>query len=146
MSSDFFPYRIRMVNWRNEEPNLRSIRSAVFITEQNVPEEMEWDSMDQICAHILVQDFEGNGIGTARLLPDGHIGRMAVLKVWRRKGIGSAMLQKILQEMRALGMKKATLHAQLTAVEFYEKFGFQKCGKEFMEAGIPHVIMVLDLP
>jgi len=145
MSSDF-PYRIRMVNWRNEESNLRSIRSAVFITEQKVPEEMEWDSMDQICTHILVQDFEGNGIGTARLLPDGHVGRMAVLKVWRRKGIGSAMLQKILQEMRALGMKKATLHAQLTAVEFYEKFGFQKCGKEFMEAGIPHVIMVLDLP
>ena len=145
MSSDF-PYRIRMVNWRNEESNLRSIRSAVFITEQNVPEEMKCDSMDQICTHILVQDFEGNGIGTARLLPDGHVGRMAVLKVWRRKGIGSAMLQKILQEMRALGMKKATLHAQLTAVEFYEKFGFQKCGKEFMEAGIPHVIMVLDLP
>lgn len=144
MSSDF-PYRIRMVNWRNEESNLRSIRSAVFITEQNVPEEMEWDSMDQICTHILVQDFEGNGIGTARLLPDGHVGRMAVLKVWRRKGIGSAMLQKILQEMRTLGMKKATLHAQLTAVEFYEKFGFQKCGKEFMEAGIPHIIMVLDL-
>ncbi len=140
-----FPYRIRIVNWRNEEPNLRSIRSAVFINEQNVPEAMEWDSMDRICTHILVQDFEGNGIGTARLLPDGHVGRMAVLKVWRRKGIGSAMLQKILQEMRALGMKKATLHAQLTAVEFYEKFGFQKCGKEFMEAGIPHIIMVLEL-
>ncbi|GKS68878.1 predicted N-acyltransferase, GNAT family [Nitrosomonas sp. PY1] len=143
--SDDFPYRIEIVNWRNKESNLRSVRSAVFIAEQNVPEEMEWDSMDQICTHILVQDFEGNSIGTARLLPDGHIGRMAVLKVWRRKGIGAAMLRRILQEMRALGMKKATLHAQLTAVEFYEKFGFQKRGKEFMEAGIPHIIMVLDL-
>lgn len=144
MSSDL-PYRISIVTWRNEELNLRNIRSAVFVTEQNVPETMEWDSMDQICTHILVQDFKGNGIGTARLLPDGHIGRMSVLKVWRRKGIGSAMLQKILQEMRVLGMKKATLHAQLTAVKFYEKFGFQECGKEFMEAGIPHIIMVLDL-
>ncbi|MEK7303034.1 MAG: GNAT family N-acetyltransferase, partial [Pseudomonadota bacterium] len=82
--------------------------------------------------------------GTARLLPDGHIGRMAVLREWRGKGVGSAMLQRILEESSHRGMQKAMLNAQMAAIKFYEKFGFQVSGEEFMEAGIPHIKMILQ--
>jgi len=139
-------FRIEVVTWHNEESNLRNVRTAVFITEQQVPESMEWDSIDSVCVHILAKDLDGQAIGTARLLPDGHIGRMAVLKPWRRKGVGGAMLQTILEEMNIRNMKRAVLHAQLSAVDFYEKIGFCKQGNEFMEAGIPHIKMTLELP
>lgn len=138
-------FRIEVVTWQNEASNLRNIRTAVFIAEQNVPESMEWDSMDSICVHILAKDSDGRAIGTARLLPDGHIGRMAVLKPWRSKGVGSAMLQTVLNEMRTRNMKHAVLHAQSYATPFYEKFGFCKQGDEFMEAGIPHINMTREI-
>ncbi|MFZ1852681.1 MAG: GNAT family N-acetyltransferase [Nitrosomonas sp.] len=139
-------FKIQLVTWENEEPHLRNIRTTVFIIEQNVPEVMEWDEMDSVCVHVLAQDCQGNAIGTARLLPDGHIGRMAVLKTWRKKGVGSAMLQAILNEMRIRNMRQAVLHAQSSAVGFYEKFGFCKQGDEFMEADIPHIKMARTLP
>jgi len=139
-------FRIEVVTWHNEESNLRNIRTSVFIAEQRVPESMEWDLIDSVCVHILAKDLDGQAIGTARLLPDGHIGRMAVLKPWRRKGVGGAMLQAILEEMHIRNMKRAVLHAQLSAVGFYEKIGFCKQGNEFMEAGIPHIKMTLKLP
>jgi len=139
-------FKVQLVTWENEEPHLRNIRMTVFIIEQNVPEAMEWDEMDSLCVHILARDCQGDAIGTARLLPDGHIGRMAVLKTWRKKGVGSAMLQAILNEMRIRNMKQAVLYAQSSAVGFYEKFGFCKQGDEFLEAGIPHIKMVRALP
>lgn len=134
-----------VVSWEHEASVLRAIRTAVFIHEQQVPEDMEWDEFDAISLHVLAFNADGQPVGTARLLPDGHIGRMAVLKEWRGQGIGSAMLQKILEELTKRHQQKAMLNAQTYAVPFYEKFGFQVCGEEFMEAGIPHVKMTLLL-
>ena len=121
---------------------LRNIRTTVFIREQQVPVDLEWDEFDMISTHFLVFNNHREAVGTARLLPDGHIGRMAVLKEWRGKGYGSAILKKILKELRARHMQKAMLNAQISAVKFYERFGFQQVsGEKFFEAGIPHVKM-----
>ena len=136
---------IRIVSWQDEAPALRLIRETVFILEQHVPEELEWDAFDDVSVHVLALGPDGKPIGTARLLPDGHIGRMAVLKEWRRMGFGSAMLQRLLDEAHIRGIKKVILNAQTTAVRFYERFGFQPVGEEFMDAGIPHVKMTLSL-
>ncbi|MBV6447723.1 GNAT family N-acetyltransferase [Nitrosomonas sp.] len=136
---------IQVVSWEEAEPALRAIRTIVFIHEQQVPEAMEWDEFDAISVHLLACDAAGQPVGTARLLPDGHIGRMAVLKEWRGQGFGSAMLRKLLQELTRRHQQKAQLNAQTNAVPFYEKFGFQVLGEEFMEAGIPHVKMTLLL-
>lgn len=138
------PYRICVVNWQDEAVALRDIRTAVFIYEQQVPEDLEWDEFDPVSLHVLALNSNDQPIGTARLLPDGHIGRMAVLKEWRGKGVGSAMLQRILEESSHRGMQKAMLNAQIAAIKFYEKFGFQVSGEEFMEAGIPHIKMILQ--
>jgi len=138
------PYRICVVNWQDEAVALRDIRTAVFIYEQQVPEDLEWDEFDPVSLHVLALNSNDQPIGTARLLPDGHIGRMAVLKEWRGKGVGSAMLQRILEESSHRGMQKAMLNAQMAAIKFYEKFGFQVSGEEFMEAGIPHIKMILQ--
>jgi len=119
------------------------IRETVFIHEQHVPVEMEWDEFDEISLHVLAVNSFGEPVGTARLLPDGHIGRMAVLKEWRRKGFGSAMLLRLLEESKRLGMKEVELNAQTTAIQFYTRFGFIVASKGFMEAGIPHVKMTL---
>lgn len=139
------PYSIRIASWQDEASILRIIRTAVFIHEQQIPEDLEWDEFDLISMHVLALNSDGQPIGTARFLPDGHVGRMAVLKEWRGKGLGSAMLLRILEELRSQHMQKAILNAQTTAIKFYEKFGFQVSGKEFMEVGIPHVRMILLL-
>lgn len=136
-------HSIRIVNWEDEVFTLRAIRTAVFIHEQRIPENLEWDEFDAISMHVLAFNSDGQPVGTARLLPDGHIGRMAVLKEWRGKGYGSAVLQRILEELRNRHCQKAMLNAQTTAVKFYEKFGFHAYGEEFMEANIPHIKMIL---
>ncbi|WP_375541098.1 GNAT family N-acetyltransferase [Nitrosomonas sp.] len=137
--------RMRIVQWQDAAPSLRAVREAVFIHEQHVPEELEWDAFDPVSTHLLATSSAGDPVGAARLLPDGHIGRMAVLKAWRGKGIGSAMLQRLLDESRQRGMTKVALNAQVTAKTFYAKFGFQVSGGEFIEAGMPHVKMFLKL-
>ena len=136
-------FTIHLVSWQNETDNLRSIREIVFINEQNVPEEMEWDEFDAISKHVLALDNDRKPIGAARLLPNGRIGRMAVLKEWRGKGVGSAMLKKLLQELMHQNVTRAILNAQTSVIQFYQKFGFQTEGEVFIEAGIPHVKMVL---
>lgn len=138
-------FTINLVSWQNEIDNLRSIREIVFINEQNVPEEMEWDEFDTISKHVLALDNDRKPIGTARLLPDGRIGRMAVLKEWRGKGVGSAMLKRLLQELMRQDVTQAILNAQTSVIQFYQKYGFQTEGEEFIEAGIPHIKMVLIL-
>jgi len=135
-------HSVRIVSWEDEVFTLRAIRTAVFIHEQRVPENLEWDEFDAISLHVLAFNPDGQPVGTARLLPDGHIGRMAVLKEWRGKGYGSAVLQRILEELRNRHSQKAMLNAQTTAVKFYEKFGFHAYGEEFMEANIPHIKMI----
>lgn len=136
--------QVRIASWLDDGDALQAIRQIVFINEQHVPVELEWDGLDADCIHVLA--FSGEKIiGTARLLLDGHIGRMAVLKSWRKQGVGSAMLQRLLVEIRHRGIQHVVLNAQLTAAGFYRHFGFQAEGEEFMDAGIPHIRMVLEI-
>jgi predicted GNAT family N-acyltransferase len=137
-----------MVSWQEGEPQLRAIRSTVFIQEQNVPEALEWDGEDTHATHVLACDAQGQAIGTARLLLHGnlaHIGRMAVLKAWRKQGVGSAVLECVIAEARRCGASSAFLNAQTKAVAFYERAGFTREGAEFLDAGIAHFRMARRL-
>jgi predicted GNAT family N-acyltransferase len=118
-------------------PALEALRREVFIVEQRVPEEMEWDADDATSVHALAL-LEGHPVGCGRLLPDGHIGRMAVRAPHRSRGIGRALLQSLLAEARRRGMREVVLHAQTHALRFYEEQGFVADGPVFDEAGIPH--------
>jgi len=138
-------FTIRITAWREALPLARPVRERVFIEEQRVPRELEWDEWDETSDHAVAFDTEGNPIGTARLLPDGRVGRMAVLKDWRGKGVGAALLGAMLDRARGRSMARATLHAQTQAAGFYRRFGFSERGGEFLEAGIPHVEMTLEL-
>ena len=137
--------RIRLVKWQDEIHALRLIRETVFVNEQHVPVELEWDEFDLISLHALAIGLDGEPVGTARLLLDGHIGRMSVLKEWRGQGVGSALLQRLLEEAKNRGLQQVVLNAQTYATEFYKRFGFQVVGKVFMDAGITHVQMTLRL-
>lgn len=132
---------IRIADWQKDNAELRHIREAVFINEQSVPPELEWDSDDQDATHFLayVGDYP---IGTARLLADGHIGRVAVLKDWRGSGIGAMLMQAALKSAEQAGLSRQFLTAQVHATAFYERLGFKVVSEEFLEAGIPHVDMV----
>ncbi|MDO8990735.1 MAG: GNAT family N-acetyltransferase [Sideroxyarcus sp.] len=139
------PFTVSLVSWHDGEPLLRAIREAVFIREQNVPEELEWDGKDDKCRHALALSTNGDAIGCGRLMPNGHIGRMAVLPQWREQKVGTAILEALLDEARSRGYKQVDIDAQTTAMAFYHKFGFVEHGKEFMDAGMPHKKMKLVL-
>lgn len=128
-------------SWQEYEEQLGLVRRKVFIEEQQVPEELEWDEYDAISFHILVLDKNGQPIATGRIKPDGHIGRMAVLKSWRSQGIGSAVLQTLIKHALDQNCPEVFLHAQVDAIPFYNKHGFSVCSDEFMDAGIPHRTM-----
>jgi predicted GNAT family N-acyltransferase len=138
-------YRIETAEWTGAGDALRAVRRRVFVEEQNVPEELEWDGEDARSRHVVALAGDGTPVGTGRLLRDGHIGRMAVLREWRGRGVGSAILARLLRLAAEAGHPLARLHAQTHAVRFYEKQGFAVQGGEFMEAGIPHVLMVRKL-
>jgi predicted GNAT family N-acyltransferase len=110
----------------------------VFILEQGVPRELEWDTRDAEAIHLLAEDAAGNPLATARLLPSGQIGRMAVLTQWRKRGIGSRLLQLLLQITREEQFPTPWLNSQTSALGFYLRAGFAVEGGEFIEAGIPH--------
>lgn len=137
-------FKIEHVSWQRMEKHLRQIRMAVFIQEQNVPIELEWDKEDEHCLHLLVI-YENDYIATARLLDSGQIGRMAVLKAYRHKGVGSAMLEHLVEVAREKTMSSVYLNAQITAVDFYKKFGFVEQGELFNDAGIMHRRMRKEL-
>lgn len=113
------------------------IRDTVFIQEQNIPVEMEWDEFDQQAIHIIAQ-VQGQTVGTARLLDNGSIGRVAVLKPWRKKGVGYKMMRYLMDLAKHQKHASIHLHAQVVALEFYQKLGFVTVGDIFDEAGIPH--------
>lgn len=138
-------FSIRRAVWSADAPQLQSVRRAVFIVEQQVPEELEWDADDPVATHVLALAADGQAIGTGRLLPDGHIGRMAVSASWRRRGVGLAILRWLIACARARGDAAAHLHAQTHALGFYARAGFIAHGTVFMEAGIPHQAMTLSL-
>jgi predicted GNAT family N-acyltransferase len=132
---------IRLADWKKDHAALRRIREAVFIAEQAVPPELEWDADDATAVHFLALEGE-YPMGTARLLPDGHIGRVAVLKDWRGLKVGDKLLRAVIEEAEKRGLKQQMLSAQVHAHAFYERFGFEVVSGEFLDAGIPHVDMV----
>jgi len=138
-------FTILITDWAREEARLSCIRRAVFIDEQGVPEDLEWDADDAGAAHLLALDAAGHAIGCARLLPDGHIGRMAVLPARRGRGIGRALLAAAVEAARLHGHTVLRLSAQTHAADFYARAGFVAIGAEYEEAGIPHVAMRMDL-
>ncbi len=113
--------------------------------EQGVPEALEWDGLDDQALHLLAEDDEGNAIATARMLADGHIGRVAVILSWRSHGVGKAMLRYLLEIAHQRGYRRVFLDAQVDAIDFYQQLGFTAKGETFMDAGIPHRHMFLDL-
>src|SRR6185503_14045852 len=117
------------------------IRFAVFVGEQNVPHDIELDEMDAKSLHAIAFEETGKAIGTGRLLPEGKIGRMAVLKEWRRRGVGADLLEALVGEARRRGLAEVNLSAQLQAAEFYRAHGFVGEGKLYEEAGILHQAM-----
>jgi predicted GNAT family N-acyltransferase len=131
--------------WPEHEAALRHVRHAVFVVEQAVPVDLEWDEYDAVSLHALAIDVDGMPIGSARLLPDGHIGRVAVLAPWRRRGVGSALLRTMIDAARARGDRNVVLNAQLWAMPFYAHHGFAAEGDAFDEAGIAHRTMRLAL-
>ena len=138
-------FGVRRVGWGEAGIPMRAIRAAVFIDEQNVPVELEWDGLDVQCLHVVAESATGEAVGTGRLLPDGHIGRMAVLKSWRGRGVGRALLLELLTAAGERGHERVELNAQTRAIKFYARFGFSVVGDEFMDAGIPHRIMRMEL-
>lgn len=136
-------FRVRQADWAQDKAGLRQVRTLVFVEEQGVPIELEWDEFDDVSVHAVAEDDAGNPIGTGRLLPDGHIGRMAVLAQWRQSGVGSALLAWLMAEGWRRGHPELRLNAQVSASKFYEKHGFIAHGDLFMEAGIPHVEMLI---
>lgn len=138
-----FPYTVRAASWLGDQSALQDLRRRVFIIEQQVPEALEWDAADAVSVHALALDAAGQPIGTGRLLPDGHVGRMAVLKAWRRQGVGGVILQWLIRQARQRGLRELQLHAQTHALGFYRAHGFMADGGIFIEAGIPHQRMSL---
>ena len=139
------PFTVSLVSWHDGEPLLRAIRETVFIREQGVPEVLEWDDTDAVCRHALALSLNGDAVGCGRILPNGHIGRIAVMKEWREKKVGTAIVEALLDEARSRGYKLVDVDAQTHAVPFYQGFGFKLKGNEFMDAGLPHIKMELKL-
>lgn len=127
--------------WQEAQPHAAPLRFAIFVGEQNVPPGIELDDMDGKSLHAVAFDAEGKPIGTGRLLPEGKIGRMAVVKEWRRRGVGADLLEALVGEARRRGLAEVSLSAQLQAAEFYREHGFVAEGKVYEEAGILHQMM-----
>ena len=130
--------------WEAARAEASRIRFAVFVEEQRVPREIELDDNDAACVHALAF-IEGEVVGTGRLLPDGHIGRMAVLQAHRGTGVGSEILKALIEAARARGDRSVALSAQTHALEFYRRHGFAPEGEVYEEAGITHQAMRLPL-
>lgn len=131
---------IKIVDFNQDSSEIKNIRTKVFIQEQNVPTELEWDEFDNDATHILAY-YDGKAVGTARLLSDGHIGRMSVLKNYRNRTIGEMMLKYLLEIAQKNSNTKIVLSAQNHAVEFYKKQGFIVTSDVYLDAGIPHYDM-----
>ena len=142
------PFRVELVDFQQALAELRAVRDEVFVTEQNVPVELEHDARDPLCTHVIARLLDGTPIGTGRLTTDRHIGRMAVLAPWRGRGVGDALLLALVEQARLRGWHDVHLNAQVPALGFYERHGFQPEGERFMEAGIEHQSMqrTLDGP
>ena len=131
-------FRVRVADWKRDGARLRRIRHEVFVLEQGIPETLEWDGRDVACRHVVANDDKGAAIGCGRLLPDGGIGRLAVERARRGRGVGSAILSRLVDVARSAGFERVMLNARADAEGFYARHGFAAAGAEFTEAGIRH--------
>lgn len=138
-------FHLEPASWAVDEDDLKRVRTEVFLVEQAIPESEEWDAFDPPSVHVLARDRDGFPIGTGRLTPERTIGRMAVVKQWRGRGVGDAIMQHLLERARALRYIAIELHAQTHAIPFYARFGFIPYGDEFVECKIPHRMMRAEL-
>lgn len=130
--------RIELMPWDRARVEASAIRFRVFVEEQGVPRSIELDEHDAVCVHALAYDGSGAPVGTGRLLPDAHIGRMAVLEQMRHRGVGTMILNRLIEKAKERGHKEVLLSAQVRALDFYRRHGFQPLGEIYEEAGIPH--------
>jgi len=130
-------------NWPEHSKLIRNIREIVFVLEQGVSRKIEWDGRDHLCQHAIALTHDNEIIGTGRLLPNGHIGRIAVLTSWRGHGVGSSLLSLLISLAQEANHDQVYLNSQTHAIDFYQRFGFITQGPVFMEAGIPHQRMEL---
>jgi predicted GNAT family N-acyltransferase len=138
--------RVRDADFTADFASIRRVRAAVFIDEQRVPLELEFDDRDGRCRHVLA--FDGDvAVGTGRLDLEygGKVGRVAVVATHRRSGVGKAIMLRLHEIAREAREPRLWCHAQLTAVPFYERLGYRTVGPSFVEAGLDHVRMELDL-
>ncbi len=131
-------------SWLELESDAMHVRHAVFIQEQGVPAELETDDYDYLSMHVVIYDSQGGPIATGRLLPDGHIGRMAVLAQQRGQGLGALVMQRLLSLAKEQQLHTLRLSAQTHALGFYQGLGFVQQGDEYLEVGIPHVRMIRE--
>ena len=134
-------FSVTLAPWQDCQPAAQAVRFAVFVDEQGVPAEMELDEWDGCALHALACDTEGRTLGTGRLLPDGHIGRMAVLAQARGRGVGGALLRALIAAAQCRGDAVLRLNAQIQAAGFYEQHGFTRYGAVFDDAGLAHIAM-----
>jgi predicted GNAT family N-acyltransferase len=133
--------RVELGAWSEFQSQASSIRFEVFVHEQQVPPEEELDATDAHCVHALAFNEVGEAVGTGRLLPDGHIGRMAVLRSSRGNGVGAAILLRLIEQAREQAFTQVVLSAQTHARDFYAKHGFKEEGEEYLDANIAHILM-----
>lgn len=141
MSANFV---IQQTAWAENKQALTSLRTAVFIEEQKVPAELEWDEYDATAQHLLASDSQNKPIGCARLV-NNQIGRMAVLNAHRGTGVGQALLQAAVNACKSAGYEQVKLSAQTHAVSFYEAHGFSVVSEPYLDANIWHVDMQLNI-
>lgn len=134
-------FTVHTLAWRDGEMLLREVREAVFMREQGVSAELEWDGLDEACRHVLAINKKGQAVACGRITAQGKIGRMAVLPEWRSKQVGSAVLGALLNVARSRELVRVELAAQTQVAGFYERHGFKKVGEIFMDAGMPHIMM-----
>jgi len=143
--------KVTLHKWHEPIANqeIKRIRYKVFVTEQKVPVEEELDAFDAVSLHILVHVGNQDGtffpVATGRLLPDGHIGRVAVMKAYRKMGIGRLVMAKLEEQAEIQGVNIIELDAQLQAIPFYERLGYRASGNIFTDAGILHRKMKKNL-
>jgi predicted GNAT family N-acyltransferase len=128
---------IDLMGWEEAREEARRVRFTVFVEEQGVPPEIEIDDRDAACVHALAR-LDGRVVGTGRLLPDAHVGRMAVLRECRGMGVGGEILERLVARARERGDREIVLSAQVHAIRFYARHGFAAFGPVYEEAGIPH--------
>lgn len=138
-------YRIEPADYYVDGEDLRAVRNTVFVVEQKIPPELEWDELDVRSFHVVARDAQHQAIGTGRLTPDHKIGRMAVLPAWRKQGVGKALMAALIEQARKQNCSAVNLHAQVAVLDFYRQFGFCSEGEMFLEAGIPHQMMSMPL-